>query len=98
MVGIRGRSEGKADVSQKVSPEVMARVESATEDSREIPVIVTLVPGTDPAVLEPKGIRIGRVMENIPVVAGTVDGADVTGLAELPEVERVEYDGQMYAL
>jgi len=90
--------ERKSAASQKVSPEVMARVESATEESREIPVIVTLAPGTDPAVLEPKGIRIRRVMENTPVVAGTVAGADVTGLAELGEVERVEYDGEMYAL
>jgi hypothetical protein len=85
-------------VNQKVSAELMARVERATEESREIPVIVTLAPGTDPAVLEPKGIRIRRVMENIPVVAGTVAGADVTALAELGEVERVEYDGEMYAL
>jgi hypothetical protein len=85
-------------VSEKVSAELMARVERGMGESREIPVIVTLAPGTDPAVLEPKGIRIRRVMENIPVVAGTVAGADVTGLAELGEVERVEYDGEMYAL
>lgn len=85
-------------MSQKVSSEVMARVQGATEESREISVIVTLAPGTDPTVLEPKGIRIRQVMENIPAVAGTVTGADVTDLAELKEVERVEYDGEMYAL
>ncbi len=85
-------------MSHKVSPEVMARVASATEESSEIPVIVTLAPGADPAVLEPKGITIRRVMENAPLVAGTVAGADVTDLAELREVERVEYDGEMYAL
>jgi hypothetical protein len=85
-------------VSQKVSAEVMARVESGMEEPQEIPVIITLAPGTDPAVLEPKGIRIRRVMENIPAVAGTVAAGDVTDLAELGEVERVEYDGEMYAL
>lgn len=37
-------------------------------------------------------------MENIPAVAGTVSGADVTNVAELGKVERVEYDGEMYAL
>lgn len=75
----------------------MARVESA-EDSADIPVVVTLAPGVDPAALEPKGLKIHRVMENMPAVAGTVAGADVAGLADLGEVERVEYDGEMYAL
>jgi hypothetical protein len=85
-------------MSQKVSPEVMARVERATEESSEIPVIVTLAPGADPAVLEPKGMRIRRVMENIPAVAGSVAVGDLADLAELGEVERVEYDGEMHAL
>jgi hypothetical protein len=86
------------DARRKVSPEVMARVERGTEESTDIPVIVTVAPGTDPAALEPKGMRIHRVMENIPAVAGTVAGANVTGLADLGEVERVEYDGEMHAL
>jgi hypothetical protein len=85
-------------MSQKVSPEVIARVKGATEGSEEIPVIVTLAPDVDPTVLEPTGMRIRRVMENIPAVAGTVAGADVARLAELGEVERVEYDGEMHAL
>ncbi len=35
-------------------------------------------------------------MENAPLVAGTVAGADVT-TSPTREVERVEYDGEMYA-
>lgn len=85
-------------MSQIVSPEVMVRVESATDESGEIPVIVTFAPGTDPAVLERTGMRINRVMENIPAAAGTVAGADITTLAALDEVQRVEYDGEMHAL
>jgi hypothetical protein len=83
---------------QKVSPEVIARVNGAIEESKEIPVIVTLAPGSDPAVLEPAGMRVSRVMENIPAVAGTVAGAAVSHLAELAEVQHVEYDGEMHAL
>ena len=86
-------------MSQKVSPEVAARVESATEESGEVPVIVTLAPGTDPTVLEPTGMTIRRVIESIPAVAGTVADADVlTDLAALGKVERIEYDGEMHAL
>ena len=83
---------------QKISPELMARVESATAETQEIPVIVTLAPGTDAAVLDSTGIKVGRGMENIPAVAGTVAAEDVAKLAELTEVERVEYDGEMHAL
>ena len=43
-------------------------------------------------------MRISRVMESIPAVAGTVACADVANLAELHKVERIEYDGQMHAL
>jgi hypothetical protein len=81
---------------QKIDPEVITRAEGA--GSREIPVIVTLAPGADPAVLEPTGMKVGRVMENAPMVSGTVAAADVAKLGELTEVERVEYDGEMQAL
>jgi hypothetical protein len=37
-------------------------------------------------------------MDNIPAVAGTVAGGAVRRLAELDEVQRVEYDGEMHAL
>ena len=36
-------------MSQKVSPEVMRRVESSSEDSSQIPVIVTLEQAPTPA-------------------------------------------------
>lgn len=86
-------------MSQKISPDVTARVDSATEESGAVPVIVTLAPGTDPGVLEPTGMTIGRVIESIHAVAGTVADADVlANLAALSEVERVEYDGEMFAL
>jgi hypothetical protein len=83
------------DVRRKVSPELMDRVEREPDDSSEIPVIVTLAPGTDPAAVEAKGMRIDHVIDNAPLVIGTVAGANVTGLADLGEVERVEYDGRM---
>ena len=82
----------------KISPELMTRIESARAETQEIPVIVTLAPGTDPAVLDSTGIKVGRGMENIPAVAGSVAAEDVAKLAELTEVVRVEYDGEMHAL
>jgi hypothetical protein len=85
-------------MSHKISPEVMEKAEAPEGKHREIPVIVTLAPGADPATLESKGIIIRRIMENIPAIAGTVTGAAVSELAQLDEVERVELDGEMHAL
>jgi hypothetical protein len=82
----------------KISPELMTRIENARAETQEIPVIVTLAPGTDAAVLDSTGLKVGRGMENIPAVAGTVAADDVAKLAELSEVVRVEYDGEMHAL
>jgi hypothetical protein len=86
-------------VSEKVSPALREQLESAEAEQRTIPVIVTLVEGTDAAGLARRqGIEVRHAYENIPGFAATATPAQVRELAQLEEVELIEPDGEMRAL
>ncbi len=87
-------------MSGKISDGLLKRLDetSITEPQREVPVIVTLRGGADLAALEQKGLKIQRAFANIPAVAGTLVAADVNALAELDQVETIEYDETAWAL
>jgi tripartite-type tricarboxylate transporter receptor subunit TctC len=87
-------------MSAKISEELAKRLEEAeaAEADREIPVIVTIAAGSDLEVLKRKGLKVERVFENVPAVAGTLGAADVQALAEADQVEKVEYNGEVHAL
>lgn len=82
-------------MAQKVTAEVRERLDAG---EREVPVIVTLAPGAEAAAVERQGLMWARAFENIPAVAGSVTAEQLDRLEEAPEVERIEYDGEMHAL
>jgi hypothetical protein len=79
----------------KVSPEVRRRV---TSGEKEVPVIVTVAPGTQRTDLEGHGLMHARQFESISAAAGTVTREGLGKLESSPEVDRIEYDGEMHAL
>jgi len=48
--------------------------------------------------LRDHGLRVGHVFARIAAVSGRVQASEVTRLASLVDVERIEYDGEMHAL
>ena len=84
----------------KISNELLKRINEATiaESQREIPVIVTVTAGTDPAVLEEKGLKIQRTFQNSSDIAGTLTVAEVNPVAALDSVVAIDYDGTAWAL
>lgn len=84
-------------MSAKIGEELARRLAEADPEA-EVPVLVTLKPGADPAALQRGGMKVGRSFQAIPVVAGTVRADRVRQLAELGEVELIDYDGEVRAL
>ena len=87
-------------MATKVSDELFKQVEEAEkkEPQREIPVIVTITAGTDPIMMQQKGLRIQRIFKNISAISGTLTAAEVKELAQLNQVEVIEYDGSVWAV
>ena len=87
-------------MTTKVSDELLKQLEEAEkeEPQREIPVIVTIKAGADPTTLEQKGFRIQRIFESISAISSTLTAAEVNELAQLDQVEVIEYDGPVWAL
>jgi hypothetical protein len=84
----------------KISDELLKQLNeaAAAEPQREIPVIVTVTAGTDPALLEEKGLKIQRTFQNISDIAGTLTVAEVDPVAALDSVVAIDYDGTAWAL
>lgn len=87
-------------MTTKVSDELLKQVEEAEkeEPQQEIPVIVTITAGTDPMIMQQKGLRIQRIFKNISAISGTLTAAEVKELAQLDQVEVIEYDGPVWGL
>jgi hypothetical protein len=87
-------------VTAKVSDELLKRLEEAeqTEPQREIPVIVTIAVDADLAELERKGLKVQQTFQNISAVSGTLTAAEANEVAQWDQVERIEYDGAVWAL
>jgi hypothetical protein len=87
-------------MTTKISDELLKQLNEAAvaEPQREIPVIVTVTAGTDPALLEEKGLKIQRTFQNISDIAGTLTVAEVDPVAALDSVVAIDYDGTAWAL
>jgi hypothetical protein len=87
-------------MAEKISATVLKQLDEAatTDPRREIPVIVTIRTGADLAALAQKGLKIQRTFQNISAVAGTIPSANVNALADLDQVETIDYDETAWAL
>lgn len=87
-------------MTAKISEALGKRLAEAeqTEPQQEIPVIVTVTAGADPAALEQKGLKIHRTFTHIPAISGTLTAAEVHDMAQLEQVEHIDYDSKAWAL
>lgn len=69
-----------------------------TEPEREIPVIVNLNDWNKHAELKEKGLKVSHEFENISAVSGTLTPTEVKDVAQLAQVESVEFDSEVRAL
>ena len=87
-------------MAARIDAELLQEVErfERTEPKREIPVIITLNDWTRRAELEEKGLRVAHAFENISAVSGALKPAEVRNVAQLEQVETIEFDGEVTAL
>lgn len=90
--------------SSKLSGKVASIVKSKLETSPQehINVIISMKKDSDieeiKKELTQKGLKINTVIEDpVLIIAGTVPVKDISGLAEISDVEKVEYDSGVYA-
>lgn len=60
----------------------------------QIPVIVTVAPGTDTAELERHGLKVYRIIDSPHAVCGTIEANRVAALAALDQVQALAHDGE----
>ncbi|MGH9831755.1 MAG: protease inhibitor I9 family protein [Blastocatellia bacterium] len=84
-------------MTAKISDELLQELKRAeqTDPQREIPVIVTINGPINRAELEEKGLRIAQVFDFISAVSGTLTPAEAQALAQLDQVERIEFDSEV---
>ena len=84
-------------MTAKISDELLRELKRAeqTDPQQELPVIVTTAGQVNRAELEEKGLRITHVFEFISAVSGTLTPAEAQALAQLDQVERIEFDGEV---
>ena len=87
-------------MSPKINAELLKRFKEVEhkDPGRQISVIVSVAKGIDLTTLERKGLKIQRVFENIHAVAGMLTAAVANDIAQLDEVDKIEYDGEVRAL
>jgi hypothetical protein len=87
-------------MSAKISAELSRRLkevgEASTQD--ELPVIVTIKKDSDLAALKEKGLKIQHAYENIDAVSGTIPAAAVKSVANLDQVQLIDFDGEAHVL
>jgi hypothetical protein len=87
-------------MSEKINSELQAECENAsqTEPHKQIPVIVTVNDWSRRAELEQSGLRVSNAFEIINAIAGTLTCDQVKALAELDQVQKIEFDGEVRAI
>lgn len=86
-----------SQISQKLGDELIQilREKQHEDKSQQIPVIVSHKPETNLAELEKAGLKITRKHEQVNAVSGHISLRDTMRLAELPQVEKIEYDSEI---
>jgi nitric oxide synthase oxygenase domain/subunit len=102
MPGSSANAENFIDCAEVTMPEkindaLLKRLEAAKEAGQQrIPVIVTLTPGADVALIEKKGLK--RISQHVPLYAGDLTAAEIHEIAHWDQVERIEYDDKAWVL
>ena len=92
--------KGTRIMSQKISSELAERLAELqrTGSTDSIPVIVTLRAIDDQSAVKDAGLSVQNVLESVPAVSGSASSSVVNKMAQLEEVELIEFDGEMRAL
>lgn len=85
-----------AKISERLAQKLKEVGQAAAQE--ELPVIVDIKEGSDLAALKGKGLKIQHTYENINSVSGTLPAASVKALAQLDDVQQIDYDGETHAL
>jgi hypothetical protein len=87
-------------MAARIDAELLKEIErfEITEPKREIPVIITVNDWTRRSELEEKGLRVAHEFEIISAVSGTLKPAEVSNVAQLTQVENIEFDGEVRAI
>lgn len=87
-------------MTAKISPELVEQINAAKDEDpkQELPVIITLKPGTDPSNFKMESVKIQRIIKSISVISGKIAASEIETLSNLDQVELIEYDGTVYAL
>ena len=62
----------------------------------EVPVIITLAPGTEPSAIE--GLSVSHIFEGISAVSGTLSTTQLRALSQSDAIVKIEHDGEVRAL
>lgn len=83
-----------------MSKEMVALLEKSESEGQreEIPVIVTVKEGTDLHKLETLGLKISARFKLLNAVSGHITPEGARKIADLDEVEKIEYDSEMRAV
>jgi len=83
-----------------LSKEMVALLEKSESEGQreEIPVIVTVKEGTDLHKLETLGLKISARFKLLNAVSGHITPEGARKIADLDEVEKIEYDREMRAV
>lgn len=83
----------------KISPTVTSECERlADARTAELSILVTVREGTEARTLEAAGMRDVTLMSVAPIASGRCSPQVVASLAALPDVVRIELDGEVHAL
>lgn len=87
-------------MSTKISEELSRQLKEVGESSsqKELPVIVTVKDSSDLTALQKQGLKVHHTFDAINAVSGTLPAASVKALAQLDDVQQIEYDGETHTL
>lgn len=83
---------------EKIDPSLRELLAHHYAAADRVPVIVKLARDTSSNALEACGLAVTHQFDAIGSMSGTIRAADIENLERLPDVERIEFDGQMHAL
>lgn len=87
-------------MSTKISEELSRQLKEVGKASptKALPVIITIDENLDLDALQEEGFKLKHRFDIINAVAGTLPAAAVAAVAQLKQVQQIDYDGEVEAL